>query len=198
MSIFSCFFRTHVLHGFWSSIFQSQPDPFIAIFCVVRDELCLCHLHKNAVTYASFNAQRLILLNWKGKNPHSYVQWIKEVMLGLALEKNRYTVCSLEDKYDKTWSQFITRIKSLPFAWPPCLYLLFFSLWLSSWSSQCLECVYLFYLFILVFCYCLIHVFVGMPPRWGMGVHNFRKKNLNQWCHCFWYWKMIKLLKLRK
>lgn len=112
------------LYGFWTLIFQSlsaipgktlQPDPLIAIFGVVKDELKLSRLHKNAIAFASLHARRLILLNWKGKNPPAYVHWIREVMLGLALEKTRYAVHGLEDKYDRTWAQFITHIKSLPF-----------------------------------------------------------------------------------
>ncbi len=121
------------LRGFGSSIFQSlsaipgktlQPDPLIAIFGVVGDEL---KLSKMQIAYASLHARRLILLNWRGKNSPFYVHWIREVMLGLALEKIRCTVHGSEDKYDKTWSQFITHIKSLPFTWPLVLiYLLFF------------------------------------------------------------------------
>lgn len=125
VSLGHMFWSCPSLYDFWSSIFQSlsvisgetlQPDPLIAIFGVARDELKLSHLHKNAIAYASLHARRLILLNWKAKNPPSYVHWIREVMLGLALEKIRYTVHGLEGKYDRTWSQFITHIKNLPFA----------------------------------------------------------------------------------
>lgn len=125
VSLGHMFWSCPSLYDFWSSIFQSlsaisgetlQPDPLIAIFGVARDELKLSHLHKNAIAYASLHARRLILLNWKAKNPPSYVHWIREVMLGLALEKIRYTVHGSEGKYDRTWSQFIMHIKSLPFA----------------------------------------------------------------------------------
>lgn len=124
VSLGHMFWSCPSLYGFWSSIFQSlsaipgktlQPGPLIAIFGVVSDELKLSRLHKNAITFASLNARRLILLNWKGKNPPSFIRWIREVMLGLALEKIRYTVHGLEGKYDRTWSRFIAHTKNLPF-----------------------------------------------------------------------------------
>lgn len=53
----------------------------------------------------------------EGEDPSCllYVHWIREVMLGLTLEKVRYMVHGLEDEYDKTWSQFFTHTRSLPF-----------------------------------------------------------------------------------
>lgn len=125
VSLGHMFWSCPSLYGFWASIFQSlsaisgetlRPDSLIAIFGVPREELRLSPLHKNAIAFASLHARRLILLSWKASNPPSYVHWIREVMLGLALEKIRYTVRGLESKYDKTWSRFITHVKSLSFA----------------------------------------------------------------------------------
>lgn len=127
VSLGHMFWSCPSLHNFWSPIFHSlsaipgktlQADPLTAIFGIVRDELELSRLHRNAIAYALLHARRLILLNWKGKNPPIYIHWIREVMLGLDLEKIRYTVCGLEDKYEKTWSWFITHSRSLPFTWP--------------------------------------------------------------------------------
>lgn len=96
------------LYNFWSSIFQSlsaipgktlQPDPLIAIFGVISNEMNLSRLHKDAIAFASLHARRLILLNWKGKNPPVYIHWIREIMSGLDLEKTRYAVRGLEE-YD--------------------------------------------------------------------------------------------------
>lgn len=124
VSLGHMFWSCPSLHNFWTSIFQSlsaipgkalQPDHITAIFGVVRDELGVSCLHRNAIAYASLHARRLILLNWKGKSPPTYIHWVREVMLGLDLEKIKYTVRGLEDKYDKTWTPFITHIKSLPF-----------------------------------------------------------------------------------
>ncbi|KAF3861197.1 hypothetical protein F7725_001452 [Dissostichus mawsoni] len=79
------------LSSFWASVFRSlsaisgrilSPNPQTAIFGTVDTGLGFSSLHKNAVAYASLHARRLILLNWKGKNPPSYIHWIREVMLG--------------------------------------------------------------------------------------------------------------------
>jgi len=144
MSIFFCFLGTHVLVmsitvwllvlGFPITSLSAisgktlQPDPLIAIFGVVRNGLKLSRLHKNAIAFASLHARRLILLNWKGKNPPAYVHWIREVMLGLALEKTRYTVHGMEDKYDRAWSQFISRACLLLDSWFLFIMYLFFIL----------------------------------------------------------------------
>ncbi|KAF3844173.1 hypothetical protein F7725_013514 [Dissostichus mawsoni] len=97
------------------SLFPCLPGAYVLVMSVIKQFLgfWFSSLHKNAVAYASLHARRLILLNWKGKNPPSYIHWIREVMLGLDLEKLRYAVRGLVNKYDKTWSLFITHVRGL-------------------------------------------------------------------------------------
>ena len=89
------------------------PNPLTAIFGVVKGGNALSHIHRKAIAFASLLARRLILFNWKGKNPPTYIHWIRDVMMVLNLEKIRYSIHGTEDKYNKAWSAFTNHVKSL-------------------------------------------------------------------------------------
>ena len=86
--------------------------PFFGV--LLLDQKATMH-QANAIAFASLLARRLVLFHWKSAKPHSFMQWVKEVMPSLPLEKVRYTVHGSRQKFNLTWSPLIQYVESLSF-----------------------------------------------------------------------------------
>lgn len=83
---------------YWVKIFQSlseilqeniKPDPVLALFGVgsAAMELILSNNQKNVICFVTLLARRIILLNWKQKNPPAFQTLMNDIMKHLQLEK---------------------------------------------------------------------------------------------------------------
>lgn len=118
------FWSCNDLSRFWVAIFKVfshicnriiDHNPITAIFGVIPNQYGLNSYQSNAVAFLSLLARRLILQKWKDARPPSFIQWVKEVMMCLQLEKLRYCLRGAQNKYYKTWTPFIEYVEKLPF-----------------------------------------------------------------------------------
>ncbi|CAB1336864.1 unnamed protein product [Coregonus sp. 'balchen'] len=92
-----------------------SPNPFTAIFGLLPlDQNATMH-QVNAIAFASLLARHLVLFHWKSAKLPSFMQWVKEGMSSLPLEKVRYIVHGSRQKFDLTWSPLIEYVESLSF-----------------------------------------------------------------------------------
>lgn len=103
------------LDNFWTSIFhalskflphQIEPNPWIGIFGIALDRnLPKSRLHFLAC--ASLLARHSISLKCKDPAPPSYSHWLRDKISCMSLEKIRYTIQGLENKFYKIWHHFL-------------------------------------------------------------------------------------------
>lgn len=90
------------------------PDLLTAIFDTPPPDYKLTNLQANALAFGSLLARRLVLFSWKSNKAPSFLQWLKEVLSFLPLEKLRYTVGKSHKNFALTWSPFIDFIEGFP------------------------------------------------------------------------------------
>ena len=78
------------------------PNPLTALFGVLPPALCLSSNKKDLVAFSTLLARRLILLKWKSSGPPTFVNWTKEVLRFLELEKIRLTLTGSERTFEET------------------------------------------------------------------------------------------------
>lgn len=107
MTVGHMFWSCQSLSGLWDPIFEAlshmcnttvSPNPVTAIFGVHP-------LDQNAT---SLLARHLVLFHRKSAKQPSFMQWVKEVMSSLPLEKVRYTVHGSRQRFNLTWSPINT------------------------------------------------------------------------------------------
>lgn len=112
------------LTRYWTAIFKAfsyvcnktiDPNPITALFGVLPNQPDLTSYQTNAVAFSSLLARRLILLKWKDVQPPSFIQWVREVMMCLQIEKLKYSLRGTQKKYCKTWASYIEYVEKLPF-----------------------------------------------------------------------------------
>ncbi len=112
------------LNDYWRQIFDEfskicgqtiAPDYHTAIFGVPPPSCKVSNLRANAL--ASLLARRLILFNWKSNTSPSFLQWLREVLSFLPLEKLRYKIYKARKNFTLTWSPFIEFVEGFPFQW---------------------------------------------------------------------------------
>ncbi len=104
------------LEHFWRSIFNTlsvvlqcrlEPEPLVAMFGVAPEELQLSASMCKILAFSSLLARRAILLKWKNPLPPTHIQWIRETMSCLYLEKIRYSLRGSGKQFFKMWQPFI-------------------------------------------------------------------------------------------
>lgn len=109
------------LDNYWGNIFKVLShisaqnlvlDFRIGIFGVMPSQYKISKSQENAIAFATLLAHRLILFHWKSDKAPSYIQWLKEVLFFLPLEKLRYRVLSSQQIFSATWNPFIDYIKT--------------------------------------------------------------------------------------
>lgn len=112
------------LNDYWRQIFDVfskicgqtiTPDYHAAIFGVPPPGRKVSNLQANVLAFASLLARRLILFNWKSNSAPSFLQWLRDVLSFLALEKLRYKICKVHRNFTQTWSPFIEFVEGFPF-----------------------------------------------------------------------------------
>ena len=106
------FWKCPNIRNYWISVFQLlsevlgkplDPDPIMAIFGVNSDNVKLSKKQCMVLGAVTLLARRLILLNWKQKNPPSCSALIRDVMHHLQLEKIRFSLKSRTDHFYAVW-----------------------------------------------------------------------------------------------
>ena len=97
------------------------PDYHTAIFGVQPPGCKVSNLQAsrgaNAKAFAPLLACRLILFNWKSNSAPSFLQWLRDVLSCLPLEKLRYKIYKARQNFTLTWSPFIEFVEGFPFQW---------------------------------------------------------------------------------
>lgn len=92
-----------------------EPDAMIAIFGVAgKNNKNLTGVKLNMTKCVTLLARRLILLHWKSPQPPSWIQWLREVMQHLKLEKLRHTIHGPSNKFDRIWKPFRAKLPPHP------------------------------------------------------------------------------------
>ncbi len=86
------------------------PEAFIALFFVPPTRLGIT---SNVIAFTSLLMLRIILIRWKAACPLSLMQWIKEVMSCLRIEKLRFTLKGSVGRYNRTWMPFTKYVEKL-------------------------------------------------------------------------------------
>ncbi len=95
-SLGQMFWSCPKISNYWISVFQLlsevlgkqlDPDPILAVFGVSSDNMDLSKNQHIMLGFVSLLARRLILLNWKQKDPPHCSALIKNGMSYLQLEK---------------------------------------------------------------------------------------------------------------
>lgn len=116
------FWLCPVLKQFWQSIFttfsfvsnlQVNPCPLVALFGIIPDGSPIPRRLGNAVAFTTLLARRLILQNWKQQNSPAAIQWMRDLVYLLHLEKIRYARMNDLGKFEKIWEPFWLHFISL-------------------------------------------------------------------------------------
>lgn len=87
-------------------------DPIPALFGVPTSIVNLNVKQKNVLSYVTLLARRLILLNWKSKNPPTHQNLLREVMQYLQLEKIKFSLKKKQELFYAIWQPFIDYFNS--------------------------------------------------------------------------------------
>ena len=99
------------LAGFWAGRFEMingayrtgyPMDPCIALFGVSVRPLTPSHIN-GVFAFSTLLARRLILLQWKSKEPPTLKRWTAEVLTHVKLEKLRYSLRGSLEKFNLMW-----------------------------------------------------------------------------------------------
>lgn len=114
-SLSHMFWGCSALSSFWSQIFSTlsktlhkpiDPNPLTSILGIIDQNVVKRQSERKVILFTCLLARRLILLNWKQAEPPTYVNWFRDVMMHLELEKIRYSLQNREEKFWETWSSF--------------------------------------------------------------------------------------------
>lgn len=114
------------LNDYWTQIFDVfskicgqtiAPDYHTAIFGVSPPGCKVSNLQTNVLAFASLLARILILFNWKSNSAPSFLQWLRDILSFLPLEKLRYKICKACKNFTLTWSPFMEFVEGFPFQW---------------------------------------------------------------------------------
>ena len=95
------------LNNYWRQLFDVfskicgqtiAPDYHTAIFGIPPPGCKVSNLQTNALAFASLLAHRLILFNRKSNSAPSFLQWLRDVLSFLPLEKLRCKICKVRKK----------------------------------------------------------------------------------------------------
>uniref|UniRef100_A0A8C7ZH32 Reverse transcriptase domain-containing protein n=1 Tax=Oryzias sinensis TaxID=183150 RepID=A0A8C7ZH32_9TELE len=104
------------LSNFWSDISLTlskilnqtvKLDPLIGILGITDPQTFKKKSERSLIKFTCLVARRIILLNWKQIQPPTHIQWIRDILCFLNLEKIRYTLQGREDQFFNVWSTFI-------------------------------------------------------------------------------------------
>lgn len=93
---------------YWTKIFQTlsevlqkqlKPDTILAVFGVKVATTELSNKQYVLICFVTLLAQRLILLNWKQKNPPTHSTLLTDVMKHLQLAKCEHVQCDMATVY---------------------------------------------------------------------------------------------------
>lgn len=112
-SLSHMFWGCSELSTFWSKIFSTLSkallktidlNPLTAILGIVDQKVIKRQSERKVILFTCLLARRLILLNWKQAEPPTYVNWFRDVMMHLELEKIRYSLQGRDEKFRMVWS----------------------------------------------------------------------------------------------
>lgn len=106
---------------FWDNIFDTinnayaltiPANPLSAIFGIHPDDDSPTTI-KRALSFMTLLGRRLIWLNWKTTRAPSHIQWIREVLLNLKLEKLRFSLAGSLKRFTSVWNPLLTFVSTL-------------------------------------------------------------------------------------
>ena len=116
-SLIHMFWFCPALQNYWKDVFSTlssilnydlKPNPLIALFGTSNEvELYLNPTKRRTLSFAVLLARRAILLKWKGDDPPSHAQWLRDIMSCLDLEKIHYSVLNIDIKFQRVWGPFL-------------------------------------------------------------------------------------------
>lgn len=121
-SLVHTFWTCPNLYNYWTSIFDTlsvifgikiDPSPTIAIFGVTPEDMPTPIKYSKVIAFTTLIARRLILMMWKQEASPTHVQWTRDVMGFLQLEKMRCTIGGSTDRFYKTWQPFLTYMENV-------------------------------------------------------------------------------------
>ena len=71
------------------------------------------------MAFTTLLARRLILMKWKSSAPPSHIQWIRDVLYYIKLEKIRSTLRGSVAKFEDTWGPFLALARDVRFRLVP-------------------------------------------------------------------------------
>ncbi|KAI9999558.1 hypothetical protein NQD34_018412 [Periophthalmus magnuspinnatus] len=101
---------------YWTRIFETLTvilktpipmDPITALFGVPPANVNLNSKQKNILSYVTLLARRLILLNWKNKNPPTHQNLLRDIIQHLGLEKIKFSLRNKQELFYAIWQPFI-------------------------------------------------------------------------------------------
>ena len=115
------------LQGYWTTIFKHlseawnieiSPCAEMALFGVSVSPIRqpFSKGTKQCLAFASLLARRRILLEWKSSVAPKASVWLKDLMMYLNLEKIKFNLRGLPDRFDQMWGpmiEYLTRLKTL-------------------------------------------------------------------------------------
>lgn len=101
---------------YWIKIFDMMSDvcqvrlcpaPVLALFGAPSAMLELSSKQKTVIRFVTVLSRRLILLNWKNKNPPTFKNLLNDILKHVQLEKIRFELKEKIDDFHQTWDIFL-------------------------------------------------------------------------------------------
>lgn len=90
-----------------------NPCPLVALFGLSPKNTKLSSLHKSALAFSTLIARQLILLNWKFNHSRTHINWVRDLITCIHLEKIRYLRDVKQGTFVMVWGPFISHLSSL-------------------------------------------------------------------------------------